>query len=539
MHNTKPSSLPQLVESLLKNHDTKDVDVGVIWQALRNALAPKAMIDNLAEALRVPAQDIERDLAGLGFSDIVALARLNARESETQTKGDESAVTPCTDPSVLCPFPHLFRVSAAPDFTEPIPLPKAEKEAFDDLVKAVAANSASDEFVKLYRHNVPGYFDAFMASDGKRIDRFLAERFAGGRPRYLVTTGIGANEQFTHFPGSINNENPDRRVTWLRVNSTSKLTRLPEDATVDNTLFMEFSRSGVTEETVKIHEYTPRAAHRMVFANQGPLREIGERDGDLVLPLPDQVSGRFGRNTAPILLAPMYVAGMDVASFWKAIQVAIDTFDLADPDSLPMVMAKFMYLSQQGGPRNLIYLGCNDAQLGYLADEFVQFWNEGVNKGGNDLIVSSFFGLPRDSHMNIEGILGNRDTKMGVFLIRTQMRAEPSHPLLLGTIDAINPEHDGLRLGDEEVILAFANYERFAELMPTVLIEVPGAPRLELAAVLGQLLTDLTYLYSRLKNIDPGSNPEVKAVRDRSEHLLAEVAGRVRNGQPIDQAIHE
>jgi len=36
------------------------------------------------------------------------------------------------------------------------------------------------------------------------------------------------------------------------------------------------------------------------------------------------------------------------------------------------------------------------------------------------------------------------------------------------------------------------------------------------------LWSDITFFYSRMANVDPGSNPEVKYVRDRSDKLLAE-----------------
>ena len=92
---------------------------------------------------------------------------------------------------------------------------------------------------------------------------------------------------------------------------TSYETGFPRDAALDNTLFIECSRSGITEETVKLHEFTPRDASRIVFANKGPLRELAERDHNLALTLPEERPGRFGRNTTPILLAPMHVAGLD------------------------------------------------------------------------------------------------------------------------------------------------------------------------------------------------------------------------------------
>ena len=117
------------------------------------------------------------------------------------------------------------------------------------------------------------------------------------------------------------------------------------------------------------------------------------------------------------------------------------------------------------------------------------------------------------------------------------MRTDVLHALVSPVIDPINTKHQGLHFGDEEVILAFANYKRFTDLMPTILIETCDEPSLKHAAVIGQLFADVTYIYSRLSGVDPGSNPEVKSVRERSAQLLSKVAENIRNGHTIEEAI--
>jgi hypothetical protein len=328
----------------------------------------------------------------------------------------------------------------------------------------------------------------------------------------------------------LNNTNAKRRSTWIIVDSPRHLAKLPEDITTGNSLFMEFSRSGKTEETVKVHEYTPRQAKRIVFANSGPLRELGVRDNNLLVELPDQVSGRFGRNKTPILLAPMYVANMDTRLFWRKSNEAIQKFDLSSPDSLPIQIAQFIYLYQQKNRINHIYLGCNDSVLGMSADELLQYWNEGVNKNQNDISMSRYFGLLRDSHATVEGLLANHGTKLAIFLLK-ESKATDLPPLTSRDIDPINPEHRGLHFGDEEMILAEANYQRFSELMPTIKLAVHSDYSIEQTAVLGQLWADITFCYSKMAHVDPGSNPEVKFVRDRSAKLLAEFVAKQEGNQ--------
>jgi len=520
--------IPKLVDTLLKNHADKKVEKAAVYSAVKNSISIELLINSLSEIFRLPQNQIEQEIKTFGFQKLIDQYRLKNSRTDCLDGEEKDILSICSNSNVLNPFPDLFKIQSNPNFTDPVYMLGDQKETFSNLFQSVSSSFSCDPFINLYRENVIGYFEDFISNIAPQIDKEMKSCFNGSSPQYLITTGIGANEQFNHFVASINNYNRNRKLTWFILNSPRHLSSLPDDVTVENTLFLEFSRSSVTEETVKIHEFTPRNAHRIVFSNKGPLRELGKRDGNLVLELPDQVSGRYGRNKTPILLAPMYVAGMDVETFWKDINIAINAFDINNTESLPFVIAKYILLYQAQNNRNLIYLGCNDDDLLLLSDEFVQFWNEGVNKDGNDILVSRFFGLPRDSHMNIEGLLGNRKNKMAIFLLRTNMRPKTFHRLVSPMIDPINLEHEGLHFGDEEVILSFANYKRFSDLMPTIGIEISQKPSLRHAAVIGQLFADITFIYSRLNGIDPGSNPEVKSVRDRSSELLGIVAEKLR-----------
>jgi hypothetical protein len=71
------------------------------------------------------------------------------------------------------------------------------------------------------------------------------------------------------------------------------------------------------------------------------------------------------------------------------------------------------------------------------------------------------------------------------------------------------------------LILALANVKRCSEKMPTILLTVEQ-PNLAASAWLGQLWADVTLVYSRLVGVDPGSNPEVKAVRNRAATWLSD-----------------
>ncbi len=132
--------------------------------------------------------------------------------------------------------------------------------------------------------------------------------------------------------------------------------------------------------------------------------------------------------------------------------------------------------------------------------------------------MSRYLGLPRDSHMNLEAILGTSERKMAIFLLHTG--ATGRHALLRDKAAAVDAEHAGLTPAQTDLILALANAKRCSEKMPVVLITVER-PDLTASAWLGQLWADVTLVYSRLIGVDPGSNPEVKAVRTRAGQWLA------------------
>lgn len=521
----KKGTLPYLINRLEESMSKSNVTSDHLWYAIRNALNPKSLIENLAEVMRISATETERLLIESGFKYEVEQNKLT-KTKDFVSSDSQSYYTIASVEAPSRPFQDIFSIKFSPPLHQPIKLASTLHEVIPSLIETIIQSFKDDPFLALYRKDVLGYYHKFMATDAKKIDHYLANQFKEGYPRYILNSGMGANEQFNHFISQINNLDPDRRTTWFIVDSPRHLSKLPSDASVENTLFMEFSRSGKTEETVKIHEYTPREAKRIVFANSGPLRDLGIRDKNLVLEFPDQVAGRFGRNKTPILLAPMYVAGMDTSGFWRKIDSAIAEFDMSSPTSLPIQIAQFIYIHQLKNSVNHIYLGCNDDLLAYSAEELIQFWNEGVNKDGNDIGMSNYFGLLRDSHANIEGLLANHKTKMAIFLLREKISLSQLPPMTSKEIDPINKSHVGLCYGDEEMILAEANYQRFSELMPTIKITVHGDLTLEHAAVLGQLWADVTFCYSKMVKVDPGSNPEVKYVRDRSAKLLAEAVLR-------------
>ncbi|HKQ48620.1 MAG TPA: hypothetical protein VJZ71_11165, partial [Phycisphaerae bacterium] len=484
--------LARASEAAARKFGVEPANPARIDDALGGAISPQKLVDNLAEVWRTSPEEARSVLEQHGFGSL--LARLQSGESAARREEVQGP------PLCMTPILRLARDAISirawnPMFNDPVTASGELQDSVKTILEAFLPTAQKDVLGVLYRERPAAYADRFLTTDAPKIDEYVRKHFGKTPPKYLVNSGIGANEQFNYFVAALANQRPNRHTTWLLANSPKEVATLLADATIENTLFMEFSRSGITEETVKLHELTPRSARRVVFANAGPLKELGERDGNLVLELPSEVSGRYGRNKTPILLAPMYVAGLDVRSYWATIQAACDGMPLSDRASPPVILAQYLRLQQLRRGVNHIYLGTNDARLRFSGDEFCQFWNEGVNRDGNDITMSRYLGLPRDSHMNLEAILGTSERKMAIFLLRA--RGDESHPLLLQAADPVRPEHRGLTANDVDLILALANVQRCSEKMPTLLIAVSDV-NLDASAWLGQLWADTTLVYSRL-----------------------------------------
>lgn len=513
---TESRSITHLIEVLLEKFSDKDIDEANLWRSVNTSIEPGKLITVLAEAVRIPETQLEKIMEEVGFSDLVAKKRLEKSGSVATIGGIFYKIS---DGGPTNPYADLFKFTFSPGIDSEISVGEEEINYVNSIREDTASNFSTDPFLHLYREDVLGYYDSFVENDAKQIDKYISDNF-DSHPKYILNSGIGGNEMFNHTIADFHNLDPNKKSEWIVISAPKQLEELPEDATGENTLFMEFSRSGKTEETVKIHEFTPRSLKRIVFANSGPLKELGLRDGNLVLDFPDQVSGRFGRNKTPILLAPMYVSGLDTKTFWNYIESSINDFDLSNKDNLPMQIASYIYLFQKKNNVNNIFFGVLGNILNRSADEFVQFWNEGVTKDGNDIILSKFLGLPRDSHTVVEGFLANHKTKLGLFLFQNELHSRGLPPFVNSEIDPINKNHEGYKFGEDELVLAEANFLRFAELMPAIKIDVLGDLSLKHLSVLSQLWTDVTYCYSKLMGVDPGSNPEVKFVRDRATDLL-------------------
>ncbi|OGC15990.1 hypothetical protein A3J90_05945 [candidate division WOR-1 bacterium RIFOXYC2_FULL_37_10] len=510
--------------------------------ALRNSLDAEKIVKSLARQMGGTKREAADLLRELGAVDIAVIGAY-VPEIRAAAKAKRPEMVPF---QILAPGEEIRQVIPGVKIgisqTE-VPVPSAMVEPLTELFKALPELVAADSLPSLYREGIMDYYNKFMAEVNPKISRYILEHFGTRGPKYIVNSGIGGNEQHNHPFAKMHNKdfyyNQEAGTYWIMADSPAAFVAFIEehpemarDMNTENTLYMEFSRSGKTEETVKLHEFTPMEFKRIVFANSGPLRDLAERDGNLRLDLPDDVSGRYGFIKTPVLLAPAYVAGLDVHAIWQAFEDAAKAYDFSDPLSPPSLLARFTYASQRSRPNtNHMYLGSNTPVLSTTLDSLLQFVMEGINKPTNlgwvnNFSVSRYLGQPRDAHLTLEGILANAEKMMGLFLFTKESATIPkagAH-LINENIDPIDEAHRGMKLGQETNALGGANAERFCDLgMLSILIEAEKITP-ELIPWIDMLFADYVVATAKLYGIDPGSNPEVKYVRDTSALGLVRVA---------------
>ena len=403
--------------------------------------------------------------------------------------------------------------------------------------RVIRAESARREFN--YRGNesksvMDYYTSKFQPDVANQLTGFLNNHFIGDQLKYVVSSGIGANEEYTRQLAKQHNDSSPK-VKWIVINNPGELEEvLPEDADAKNTVFFDISRSGDTQETVKTFEFSSeKFPIRVVAANKGPLKNLAENnssDNVLILPLPSGIGGRLMRRITPMVYAPMFMAGMDVDAYVKATDKFDRELAFNKEHNLAVNIAEFFLTLFLAGDRSQIAIAANggtfDSPLFRALQEFLQLWMEGAQKRGAPLAAMQTVLLPHNSHSTLEGILGQLNKYVG-FVILGKNSSAKGQKQRLSHKEVINPDHVGLSPQDTLYALAKANASRISQLLPSILIELEQ-PNLETAAALSTLFEDIAVYYTALTSQDPNSNPEVAAVRTLGAESLKNYAAQVR-----------
>lgn len=404
------------------------------------------------------------------------------------------------------------------------PIFKGEvKECFEKFMEEQAP--LIDEYIL----NAFGIESEKKTSDEERTKAIIA---AKSRIKYVITFGIGGNEMRWHLLSSINNKSKDKKAVWITLHSASEIDKIPPEATAANTLRFTFTKLGETEETKASEEVLyGRFPNSIVCANEGEVYQLGEIHGALLLPFPREIAGRFSALKTPLNIAPMYVLGMDIKSYWEASDKADRAFMIGAPNNLAVEIAKFIFFEKILNGIKIIYLGHNGADIRKSLDEFVQLMMEGVAKENNEIFTMMGVEYTRNAHYEIEGILGNPDRFLMWNCLQTKINREERFRYKY----ARDARKRNLYADHINTALIVANLTTFAENSPTLVILFDQID-LEVAAYLSKIYEDVVYILCQLCNVEPYGNPMVKQMKEKNKENIEKIYGL---NIPDDQLMYE
>ena len=185
-----------------------------------DALGTKRVSDDLSELFRLPSDQVRNAIAALGIP-------LSGSMRSAGTGNPGSAGWICSPHGLRETF-SLSVGASSPAFAEPF---KASADLVNQLDsewdRLVTKVRARDPFLSYYRENVGDYPASYLATDSKRIRDFVRAKFDGRALRYLVTVGIGANEQFWHCPRRFFMQDRGDAPSWHIVDNPKDIANLP------------------------------------------------------------------------------------------------------------------------------------------------------------------------------------------------------------------------------------------------------------------------------------------------------------------------
>lgn len=406
----------------------------------------------------------------------------------------------------------------------------------------------------IFKGGIKDYFEEFMREQAHVIDEYILTTFgteaekktsgeertkaittAKSRIRYVITFGIGGNEMRWHLLSSINNKSKDKKATWIRLHSASEIDKIPPDATANNTLRFTVTKLGETEETKASEEVLfKRFSNSIIYANEGEVYELGRMHRALVLPFTREIAGRYSALKTPLNIAPMYVLGMDIKSYWESSDRADRAFMLDAPNNLALEIAKFIFYEKVLNGIKILYLGYNDVDIQKNLDEFVQLVMEGLAKENTEIFTMMGVEYPRNAHYEIEGILENPNS----FLIWNCLQTKMSREERFRYKYARDPRKQTLYADHINTALIAANLTTFAEKSPTLVILFDGLD-LETAAYLSKIYEDVVYILCGLCNVEPYGNPRVKRVKEKNKENIEKIYELLDREIPDDQLMYE
>ncbi|WP_309498677.1 glucose-6-phosphate isomerase [Sulfurovum sp.] len=209
-----------------------------------------------------------------------------------------------------------------------------------------------------------------------------------------------------------------RKLYFFESTDPINITELLSKFDVKKTHFLVISKSGSTVETFSIYKYvyslqSDPSAYTFITDPGSPLEKYAKEIKASVLPLPDNVGGRFSVLSS-VGLVPLALCGIDIEALLLGAKKIKNSF-FNDGYVKERLLKKAVYYAKNHAQYNINCIFAYSETLTYFCQWYVQLWGESLGKHQRH---SAFhvgltpIGLigPKDQHSFLQLIMqGTRD----------------------------------------------------------------------------------------------------------------------------------
>lgn len=209
-----------------------------------------------------------------------------------------------------------------------------------------------------------------------------------------------------------------RKLYFFESTDPINITDLLSKFDIKKTHFLVISKSGSTVETFSIYKYiyslqNDPSAYTFITDPGSPLEKYAKEINASVIPLPDNVGGRFSV-LSTVGLVPLAMCGIDIKDLLEGAKAVKKSF-FEHGYTQDMLLSKAVYYAKNHARYNINCIFAYSETLQYFCQWYVQLWGESLGKHQRH---SAFhvgltpIGLigPKDQHSFLQLIMeGTRD----------------------------------------------------------------------------------------------------------------------------------
>src|SRR5919199_652121 len=302
-----------------------------------------------------------------------------------------------------------------------------------------------EEAVDGFFKNLPGFMHLPETAEFSNPSKALAQEVRASAATDFIHVGIGGSalgpiavhRALNHPYYTLLPSHPGPRLHFAENTDPATLAAILDVVDLPDTWVNVVTKSGSTAETIAnflvirdaLVEALGEGAYRehVIFTTdpeEGYLKQIADREGTKMLPIPPDVGGRFSVLT-PVGLFPAAVTGLDADALLRGAAQCVDEVTQRGADHPAVEGAAYYCLMDISKGRNVRVMMPYADSLDRLAAWFVQLWAESLGKEGKGSTPHGAVGTT-DQHSQVQLYMeGPQDKVIEVIEVENHPRDLP------------------------------------------------------------------------------------------------------------------